>query len=402
MLNHEYPPLGGGAGVVTQNVAKRLVQAGHHVQVITTRTDGMSRYQESDAVQVHRVMGRRSAALDNQPVRNLLVYLMRGRRLGRKLIAQRRPDVIHADMTVPAGLLAAELSRACAGPMVVVLHGSDVPGYSPDEFWLRIKLLTPLLRLIWRRSAAVVAVSEGLRRLALKSYPQGEIHVIHNGVDTQRFCPPDSPRDHRGPLRILTACRLVKRKGIQFLLQALAMAKRASVDFRLTVVGDGNYSTQLKDLARRHGLQEVEFLGSLRQEQLPEIYRSAEILASPSLTEAFGLTAAEAMACGTPVLSSNVGGVPEIVRDRTDGYLVPPADPGAILEALGWLLARRNELDAMGMAGRRRIVAQFSWQQVTQKYLDVYRLALEGRKRGTDLTDPDSLPRRHGGHGDSR
>ncbi len=371
VLIHEYPPVGGGGGVVAANVAREIVRRGHEVTVLTTGMETEASEDVVDGVRVVRMPGRRRGALDNKVSSNALTYLRKGRRFAREIVDRERPDVIHAHFALPAGVLGARLAKSLGAPLVLTMHGSDVPGYSTDEFRLRLALLKPIIRWVWRRSDRLVAVSGGLRDLATTFAPATKVAVIHNAIDTARFTPPDVPRSHGGPLRLVCVSRLVKRKGIQNLLAALP-GLGAVLPYRLEIAGDGKYAEALRQQAADLGLTDVSFLGTRTQDELVTTYGDAELFVLPSLTEAFGMTFGEAMACGMPVIGTTVGGIPEVVRDGVDGRLVTPGDPDAIREAIVEMAARRGEFDAVGRAARERMESEFSWSSVADRYVRLF------------------------------
>lgn len=373
MLTHEYPPVGGGGGHVAYSIARQFVSMGHNVTVLTTGFRGVPPEAFFEGIRVLRIPSVRNNALDNNVYATTLLYLWQGTKVGRRLVLEENPDVIHAHFTIPAGIVAVRLGHGFGIPVTITLHGADVPGHNPDEFGLIIKMLKSVIRTVWKRASHVIAVSQALKMLACETMPNLEVQVVHNGIDMERFAPSSKPRSHEGPLRFLCVSRLVQRKGIQFLLQALARIEReAEFDYLLTIVGEGNFRSRLEENTRRLGLSAVRFVGEKSHSDLPDYYRNAEVYVLPSLTEAFGLTFCEAMACATPVLGTTVGGLPEIVRNGLDGYLVPPGNSDAICNALIQFAKNRDKLDSMGAAARNRIAATLSWRATAEAYIENY------------------------------
>jgi glycosyltransferase involved in cell wall biosynthesis len=146
------------------------------------------------------------------------------------------------------------------------------------------------------------------------------------------------------------------------------------MDLKLTIIGgppDGKYSG---GLVREYGLQDsVTFTGRISHEELTKRYSAAQVAVVPSLYEGFGFPAAEAMACGLPVISSSAGALPEVVgRDGEAGVLVPPADAGSIAAALKRLMPDEGLRRRMGAAARRRVETHFTWEQAARKTVGVY------------------------------
>jgi glycosyltransferase involved in cell wall biosynthesis len=377
VLNHEFPPVGGGGGHVAYNIGRQFVSMGHSVTVLTTGCRGMPEEEFCSGIRVLRIPGVRNNALDNNAYATTMLYLWTGTRIGKRLVLEAKPDVIHADFTIPAGILGVRLGHRFSIPVTITLHGSDVPGHNPGEFRLSMKILKPLIRSVWKRANRVIAVSESLKMLACKTMPELRVQVVHNGIDLERFTPYPKSKLHKGPLRLLCVSRLVKIKGIQFLLQALRRIDReGKFSYQLTIVGNGNFRSTLEESARALRLSAVNFVGDINNSDLPAYYRNAEVYILPSLNEAFGLTFCEAMACGTPVLGTAVGGIPAIVRNGVDGYVIPPANSNAIYHALIELKKNRNKLDRMGKKARNRITMTLNWQATAEAYIDNYRSAI--------------------------
>jgi glycosyltransferase involved in cell wall biosynthesis len=373
ILNHEFPPIGGGGGVAASNIARQLVDLGHEVVVVTTGWGERVPEQMIDGVRVYRIPGARRSQLDSKVMATMFRYCTIGYWRASEVIRKWHPDILHAFFTVPAGWVAVRLGKKFRIPTVISLRGSDVPGHNPDEFSLQMNLLKPFIGRLWRKADSVVAVSKSLRDRAYQNMPDGFIDVVYNGVNLERFFPPHIPRNHVGPLRILTVSRLVKLKGIQFLIQALSRIGSAmKIDFMWRVVGDGNYRSQLESQAKTLGIENSSFLGGCPQESLLLHYNWAELFVLPSLAESFGIAFAEAMACGLPVIGTRVGGIPEFVRHGIDGLLVRPANTNAIFDALNTLVRKREEFEAIGKKARHHIEKNFNWRNAACSYAAHY------------------------------
>jgi len=236
------------------------------------------------------------------------------------------PDVVYAHFLVPAGLIAALASRA---PLVVTAHGQDVRniGVVPG--------VAAATRYVVRRAAAVIAVSDYLRRELEARIPaaRGKTEVFDSGVDLERFALlPPRPVGGDGPA-FLCVGGLTERKNVVRLAQAFERLPGGT----LTFVGDGPLRP---DLEGRPG---VVLLGSVPHDRIPELLAASDVVCQPSLVEPFGQSLLEAMACGRSVVATTIGGPPEFVAAEA-GVLVDPADEDALVEALraAALLPRPN------------------------------------------------------------
>jgi len=243
-----------------------------------------------------------------------------------------RPDVVYAHFLVPAGLAGALASRA---PLVVTAHGQAVANVG-ERFGI-----ASATRHVVRRAAAVVAVSEWLRRRLEEKVPgaRGKVDVVDSGVDLERFRPSPAPE---GPPAFLCVGSLTERKNVL----RLASAFERLGEGRLTFVGDGPLRAQLE------GRPGIELAGTVPYDEIPKRLSAARVVCGPSLVEPFGQALLEALAAGRPVVATREGGPPEFVPDG-GGVLVDPLDEGAILDGLrrAAALPCPNEAAAAAAAG---------------------------------------------------
>jgi glycosyltransferase involved in cell wall biosynthesis len=376
LLNYEYPPVGGGAGVATAALAQGLAARGAEVHVLSTDPGpGVPLPAERVlGLTVHRLRCRRTA-LHEANMRDAASYLVAALPAAQRLVKRVRPDVAHLFFSLPTGLLL-PLFRAHRVPTVISLRGSDVPGYDPFNAGLQRahRLLRPVTRSIWRGADEVVALSHSLRQLAAETDPSLHCSVIPNGVDVELFRPAARPRQPGGPVRCVTVARLVERKGIDDLLHALARLERGR--YHLEIIGSGPAEPALRELVARLELRaEIRFVGALDRAGVAERLRAADLFALPSRAESFGNVFAEAMATGLPVVGTAIGGIPEFVQDGRHGLLVPPRDPGALAAAIRLLGEHPVLRSTIAARNRAHAVTHLSWEAVTQRYLAVYATA---------------------------
>jgi len=376
LLNYEFPPAGGGAGNATFQIARQLVPMGVNAEVLTARIEGEEDGAFVDGVKVWRVPSWRKGVHDCGLV-GAYSWVAFAAWKRRKLLRERPYDLEHYFFGLPTGILSQLFFPRTRPPYIVSLRGSDVPGYDPFNRKLESlhRVLRPLTRRIWRKSRAVVALSDALRDMAKVTARDQEIDVIGNGIDIDRFHPPSSPPAEGGPLRVVCVSRLLERKGIHHLLEAIARPE--PLPLSLKVIGTGTYEQKLMDRCDELGLRDrVEFVGFVPRDQLPDHYRAAQLFALPSMTESFGLVFAEAMACGLPVLATTIGGIPSIVRSGEDGILVEARDVDALRRELTRFIAEPERRSQMGLNARKRVVDRFTWRSVAERYLRCYNAAL--------------------------
>ncbi len=373
MLDNEFPPLGGGTGVVNYHLLQELSQYPFiSVDLITSSRNRKGRESErlTERIMIYKV------PVDNRNIhhatnRELLRYTRRGFWLGRALLKQQKYHLSFAFAGVPAGGISYALKKLTGLPYLVSLQGPDVPGFEARYNYL-YPVLKPVLRRIWSQAAVVTALSKHHQALAHQTMPGLNIDIIHNGVDLSKFYPAvTSPQN--AAINILCVGRLIERKGQQYLLHALARLQTEGYSAHLTLVGTGDAEAELRYLAATLGISEaVTFTGYVPHHEMLALYHQADIFALPSQNEGMSIALLEAMAAGLPVIVTATGGTTELVQPGQNGYVVPWANVPELTTALGMLgqdaCARRR----MGRESQR-LAAQFSWSTLAHEYVKLCR-----------------------------
>jgi len=280
IINSEYPPIGGGAGNASANIARELVKLGQEVTVLTAHFGDLPREAQQDGVQILRIKALRRR-LDRSSALEQIVFMVASSITTLMLLRTWRPDVIIAFFGVPSGAAAWCANIFSGIPYYVSLRGGDVPGFRPYDFAFYHKLIAPLLRRIWRRSLGLIANSAGLRDLAVAFDDRVPIDVISNGVDLKYYAPAE--RDWEQP-RILFVGRLVYQKGLDLLFDALK--DLTHYPWQLFLVGDGPERESLESLVRKYGLSDrVQFLNWLDGDALVTQLQDANLFVFPSRHE---------------------------------------------------------------------------------------------------------------------
>lgn len=373
MLNNEYPPIGGGTATANYYVIRDLAARGFHVDLVTSSPANRDYEIEnlSDTARVFRI------PIDNknphyQSERELLTYIYRGFWFIRTLYRGNEPkyDLCHAWSGVPAGGLALLLRWKRHLPYVVGLRGSDVPGYDVRYKWL-YPVIKPPIWMIWQGASAITANSYELRNLALQFRPHDHIEVIPNGVDLDRF-DVTQLRDKRDgeKFNILCVARLVERKGIGDLIDAVKHIRQKRENFKIVFVGRGDKEREMRAKVEREGLSRwVDFRGQLLHFDMPKAYNEADVFVLPSTNEGMSNAVLEAMASGLPIITTYTGGTTEMLRGN--GMIIPMRSPDAIARAILELWDNYELRCTMG-ARSRAIAESLTWRRVADDYLDLY------------------------------
>lgn len=278
-------------------------------------------------------------------------------------------DLIDAHYYYPDGVAAALLARWLGKPLAISARGSDLNVIGAYPFARRL--------MTWaaRRAQASIGVSSALVEI-LRGWgvPPQRLHVMRNGVDLQRFAPvePQCARRELGlegsPL-LLSVGNLVELKGHDLIIDALALLGDRHAGARLCIVGEGPMRSRLEALAGRKGVSErVHFTGRVPNEQLARWYSAADMLVLASRSEGWANVLLEAMACGTPVVATDVGGSREVVADPCAGRLVAQRDAPSLTQAIEQVLAARLDRRAV-----RAYAERFGWHSTTEAQLSLFR-----------------------------
>lgn len=360
-MSHEYPPVGGGGATFCQVASEAFVRAGHRVDVVTSKMSDLASYEERNGVFIHRVpCVRRHRYYSTAP--ELATQLVPAYLKARELLGRYAHDLTHCHFIVPSGAVSFRLWKRYGVPYVLTAHGSDVPGYNPDRFAVLHGLMRPFWRGIVRSAAAVTTPSEFLAEL-LRRQVDVPIDVIPYGFDAPPL--PEGPRDNV----ILVVTRMVERKGVQHLIEAL---EKMGTSWRILIAGDGPYLPTLKKLAAARNVP-AEFLGFVPREELAVLYRTAKVFVFPSIQENFPLVLLEAMAAGCAVVTTSAPGCAEVVGDAA--VKVDPGSVGQLCDALTKLLTNEQELADLGRRARER-VELFAWPRVIPRYEAVFQRSL--------------------------
>lgn len=349
------------------------------------------------SARTHRLRIGPPEPLDEQSLLKLMPELGGGLAA---LWAAERPDVIHTHGWL-AGMAALAASRDSGIPVVASFDSLAVVDCRHRVQDSELVTRTRLERAIAQGVSHVVATSSAQAlELVRMGVDRRKVSVVPQGVDLDLFQPEGPVAQRTDRPRVLHLGRLETAGGVDDVV--LALRKTPGVE--LVVAGgpdrdrvaDHPDARRIIDLARSSGVEDrVELVGHVLYPEVPALLRSAEMLVTVPRDEPFGRSALEAMACGTPVVASGVGGLADSVIDGTTGLLVPPRDPDALAYALRRILRDPVRREGFGVAGVDRAQVRYSWARVAQDVAAVYaRLARPEEERAgvsAQVTEDDPV-----------
>jgi phosphatidyl-myo-inositol dimannoside synthase len=395
MVTTSYPRFPGDfVGTFMEPIAKGIAKAGHEVHIVAPWHPRISRAKAEDGVQFHffhyapveslNVFGYAAGMRADERLRAAAwaaapLAMTAGWFKAMRVAQKRRATIMHAHWVVPGGVIAAAARPAL--PLVVSLHGSDV--FVAE----RSPLAGRTARAVFGRAGFVTACSADLARraIALGAAPD-RIDVVPYGVDTERFKPSAGVRTAKRaeigappetPL-IFTAGRLVRKKGFEYLIDALALVRAADAA-RLVIAGSGDLRDELhRRASERRVADRVHFLGDVAQDSVAEWFAAADVAAVPSVRDDSGNvdglpnTVLEALASGTPVIATGAGGIGSVVEDARTGVIVPERDAQALASAIDRLIGDVADRARLGRAGREAVMRAFGWNAAVRRFEAAY------------------------------
>jgi len=297
-----------------------------------------------------------------------------------------RPDLIHAHFAYPEGFVGYLVKKALNIPLVITVHGYDVLTEPSIGYGIRLKKsYNALVEKTLNSADAIICNSKALYDEVVKIVKdRSKIYLIYNATDLKRFTliDRDEARTKLGLPKdkfIVFTVRIHEPKyGVEYLIRAVPLVVSKAKNVLFIVGGEGSLRKYHENLAKMLGVSDyVAFTGRIPQSLLPLYYAASDVVVVPSLQEAWGLVATEALASGKPVIASNVGGLREQVIDGFNGFLVPPRDPKAIAEKILYFLENPSEIERMGLNGRKLAEEKFDIEKRVDKIIELYNSVLK-------------------------
>lgn len=366
-------PTYGGSGVVATEIGMELAQRGHEVHFVTY-ANPIRLADETPGIVYHEVEVSSYPLFQYPPYSLALASRMAD-------VAKRANlDLLHVHYAIPHSVSATLASQMLGGrlPFITTLHGTDVTLVGAEPSYL------PITRFAIESSPAVTCISTHLRDEVFRVFGiDRPIEVIPNFVNGAMYRPVDDPAlraKYAEPDEKLVA-HLSNFRPVKRVLDCIEVFARLirRVPSRLLMIGDGPDRHAAESLAAQLGVRDrVEFLGKRRD--VAVLLGIADLLLLPSQMESFGLAALEAMACGTVPIATRVGGLPEVVTDGQDGYLVPVGDTDAMAEVAESVLRSPERTRQLRAAARNTSLSRFGSESVIRMYVSLYESLLDGRQ----------------------
>ena len=379
MVNYEFPPIGGGGGTTTRFVAKYMSRLGVDVDVITSKPGKDDFFSHPDGFNLYYA-GHTKNKISGTHVPELARFALTLIYYSKQIIKRSKPDLIHCFFTLPSGSFGLYCKKVFKIPYIVSALGADVPGFNIGDWRLdAYHALTKFIsKSIWNNSSYVVANSKSLQETCKEFSPDHDIDIITNGVDTEVFYPAQNKDFTKNrDINILFVSRLMLQKGVDTLIRTMHALKERNINnFNLTIVGEGHLKNIMFTLIEEYNLKEkINYLGWKDLEELPDIYRKADIFILPSVMEGMSSVVLQAMASGLPIVASRVKGFEEVLEENVNGLFAEYNNPNEFAHAIEKLI-KSPELRGKMSSNSIKKANQFSWENIAKRYLELYEMSV--------------------------
>lgn len=350
---HFLPNWLGGIEVATNYMAKELVKRGHEVHIITSYDENLPKISKENGYYIHRLTCRKVVFV------GVILFWINIFFSLKKI----DPELVHVQ-SIGNGIPAYLAKIIMKKPYLVWGHGSDV--YLPWRFkWI-------ISKIVIENAGIVVALSEDMRK-RIKKKDDKNIIVLPNGIDIELFKKgAQNLNPSNDKKTILFVGTLHNVKGVIYLIDAIKIVSQTMSEVSLLIVGDGKDREELKRIVDRLNLNRyIQFVGKVPNERIPEYMARSDIFVLPSLSEGLPVVVLEAMASGLPIIATNVGGLPDIIKNGENGFLVKPKNSKEIAEKI-LVVLKNDELKKKMSNNNKQKANEYSWEKIVKKLEGIY------------------------------
>lgn len=368
-VNYEYPPIGGGGGVASKQIAEGLADLGHNIDVVTSNGPGLRARERVEGVNIYRVHANRTNR-STANVSSLFSFPITGLTTVFRLCRAKEYDCIHSHFAVPTGPVGVIASKIFDIPHVLSIHGGDI--YDPTKRFSphNIRMIRWVVSVVLNNSDVVVAQSSDTKMRADNYYDTGkkQTKIIPLPYEPIQFKPTRPSELGLVPetTYLISVGRLVERKGYKFLLRALTYLD----EIELLLIGDGPQEDSIQSFAESLEVDDrVHLLGYVSEEKKFQYLNVASLYVLSSLHEGFGIVVQEALQTGLPIVATDEGGQTDIIEDGVHGRLVPPRDSNALAEAIKSVLEEPEKYES----NCKERIQRYRRTKICKEYEDIFR-----------------------------
>lgn len=366
MLNNEYPPLGGGTGTVNKEILERLVLYPDLKIDLITGWQGKGTKIENIGKNIRIIkLGLNNKNIHHASNFELVLYTLKAFFFSIRLQKKEKYDFSFAWSTIPAGFVSFLLFVFQKLPFIVRVGGPDIPGFE-DRYKNIYKIISPIIKLVWKKSKLVISKCQTEYDMIYAINKKLPLKIIYNGVDSDKFTA--KLYSDKEVYTIICPARLIKRKGQDILIKAIGKLKQYGIIINCNLVGEGDEKGNYLNLTKELGVQEqINFKSYIPREDMVKEYHAADLFILPSYNEGMSNALLEAMACGLPVVVTDVGGTTELVEEGENGYIFKAGSVNQLFTILKNIIENPQNLRELGERSRIKGI-ELNWDFIIEKY----------------------------------
>lgn len=369
MLNYEYPPLGGGAGRISQHISDELYALGHQVTVITSWFKGLSEEEINlDKPSVIHIKSSRKELYQSNPV-EMYDWLKKAWDYLKQKPLSNEYDICFANFTIPGGWLAYKINKKFGIPYCIISHGHDVPWFFKKQMFFYHVLTYSLIKKICNKANFLFVQSSYMKHNAEKFLGKkkaSKVVLIPNGITPKAI---DFEIRKNNPLTILFVGRFVKQKNPLVFLKALHRISRMQIPYQAYMIGDGQLRRKIERSRIKYKLNHVKLTGWIDNNEVWKYYERSHIMVMPSLIEGMSISNIEALSAGLFLIATPVSGNTELLSYCKNGKLVEIDNDREITNAIQtFYFEQYLPKEFTGEANITKFNKQFSWSKIAKQY----------------------------------
>ncbi len=375
VLNYEYPPIGGGAGVITQNISERLALLGHKVTVVTSWYKTEKEVEEKGNLKIIRLKSKRKHTYKSS-ITEMLSWIYESRKFLNDYCKAEKFDLCFANFAIPSGIVALFLKRKYGLKYTIISHGHDIPWRFPKQM-----LYFHIATYFWIKKICIESevnfmqteiMKENIDKFLGKKYLSKNM-LIRNGLDTRLFLPDYSRKSKE--FKMVFTGRLVEQKDPFTVLNAIKIFGEKHKDFILHIMGDGVLRKGMEGFVRENNLNDnVKFFGWVSKEEMVKEYQSAHVNVIASVFEGMSIGVFESLACGCFLITTAIDDIEHIVTPIENAVLVNFYSPKEMAEQIEKYY---NEKYLKNYVVPERLINglknEFDWNHRVEEYQAVFK-----------------------------
>ncbi len=370
VLNYEYPPLGGGAGVITQNISERFAENGNKVTVVTTWYKGEQETEKKGNLEIIRLKSKRQHIYKSN-VFEMLSWIKECKHFLGDYLKKEKFDLCFANFAIPGGIVAVYLKRKFGLKYTVISHGHDIPWRFPKQMRLfHIATYYKIKRICIESEANFMQtreMKENIDRFIGEKFVNKNV-IVPNGIDARLFKPDKSLKDK--VFKIVFVGRLVEQKDPFTFLNAIKLFSGRNKDLIVHIIGDGVLRCKMEEYVRNNCLSDiVKFFGWIRKAEIVKEYQSAHVNVITSVFEGMSVAVFESLACGCFLITTPIDGINEVIAPNENAIVVQFYSQEEIAQQLEIYYQKRflqnYKIDDGIISG---LIERYNWNYIVNVY----------------------------------